>query len=265
MKLQDRQLVNIRNSSKGNQLKWYAEGRWYKADYLGYEGLSEYVTSRLLEKTNVEDYVRYEVSKIQYNGNEYVGCVSDSFLKEGEELITLDKLFRQFYAMDLTRELLCMETEEKIKYVTEQTEQATGLLNFGAYLTMLLELDAFIFNEDRHMNNIALVYSGRNGKYRYCPVFDNGAAFFSDTRVDYDLRLSVEQCAKKAEAKPFSKSFDQQMDIAERLYGQQLAIRFTEKDAEEYLKAAEGYPKEIKDRILEVIRMQLRKYRYFRQ
>lgn len=28
-------------SSKGNQNKWYASGKWYKEDGLGYEALSE--------------------------------------------------------------------------------------------------------------------------------------------------------------------------------------------------------------------------------
>ena len=32
-------------SSKGNQLKGCLDGRWYKADYLGYEGLAEYMVS----------------------------------------------------------------------------------------------------------------------------------------------------------------------------------------------------------------------------
>lgn len=35
-----------RRSSKGNQLKWMRERVWYKADYTGYEGLSEYVVSK---------------------------------------------------------------------------------------------------------------------------------------------------------------------------------------------------------------------------
>ena len=38
-----------RQSSKGNQLKWETDGIWYKADYMGYEGLSEYVVSELLK------------------------------------------------------------------------------------------------------------------------------------------------------------------------------------------------------------------------
>ena len=37
-------------SSKGNQLNWENNQNWYKADYIGYEGLSEYVVSELLLK-----------------------------------------------------------------------------------------------------------------------------------------------------------------------------------------------------------------------
>ena len=37
--------IQSRQSSKGNQLKWENAGVWYKADYAGYEGLSEYVVS----------------------------------------------------------------------------------------------------------------------------------------------------------------------------------------------------------------------------
>lgn len=38
--------TNDRQSSKGNQLKWCRNNVWYKADYMGYEGLVEYVVSR---------------------------------------------------------------------------------------------------------------------------------------------------------------------------------------------------------------------------
>ena len=46
-------------SSKGNQLKWEQDGIWYKADYTGYEGLAEYMVSRLLEYSNMssEEYI----------------------------------------------------------------------------------------------------------------------------------------------------------------------------------------------------------------
>ena len=37
------------HSSKGNQLKWRQGDIWYKADYMGYEGMAEVVISDLLE------------------------------------------------------------------------------------------------------------------------------------------------------------------------------------------------------------------------
>lgn len=35
------------HTSKGDQLKWKIDDRWYKADYMGYEGLSEVLVSDL--------------------------------------------------------------------------------------------------------------------------------------------------------------------------------------------------------------------------
>ena len=54
--------TNERQSSKGNQLKWENDGIWYKADYTGYEGLSEYMISHLLEKSTLQEaeYVIYD-------------------------------------------------------------------------------------------------------------------------------------------------------------------------------------------------------------
>ena len=59
---------NDRQSSKGNQLKWENEEIWYKADYTGYEGLTEYVISHLLKKSTLsaEEYVLYDLEEIKY-------------------------------------------------------------------------------------------------------------------------------------------------------------------------------------------------------
>ncbi len=43
-----------RKSSKGNQLKFCRDNIWYKADYLGYEGLVEYTVSKLLGLSDLE-------------------------------------------------------------------------------------------------------------------------------------------------------------------------------------------------------------------
>ena len=54
-----------RQSSKGNQLKGRLDGRWYKADYLGYEGLAEYMVSGLLKKTSLgnDEFIDYKTEK----------------------------------------------------------------------------------------------------------------------------------------------------------------------------------------------------------
>ena len=91
--------TNDRQSSKGNQLKWYRDDIWYKADYMGYEGLAEYVISCLLEKSSLrcEEYVLYETEEIAYKKRRYLGCKSKNFLPEGWQLITLERLFQGYY------------------------------------------------------------------------------------------------------------------------------------------------------------------------
>ena len=71
-----------RKSSKGNQFKWTNNGYWYKADQNGYEGLSEYVVSKLLEKSNLkrDEFVSYDLEMIKYDGRIYNGCRSKNFL-----------------------------------------------------------------------------------------------------------------------------------------------------------------------------------------
>ena len=44
-------------SSKGNQEKWLADGRWYKLDLFGYEGLASG-----MEQSYIDSYVRYYTS-----------------------------------------------------------------------------------------------------------------------------------------------------------------------------------------------------------
>ena len=61
------------SSSKGNQPKWYADGFWFKADHMGYEGLSEFVISKLLAKTNIQNYITYLPTFIEYENKILVG------------------------------------------------------------------------------------------------------------------------------------------------------------------------------------------------
>lgn len=73
--------LQIRQSSKGNQLKWENKGVWYKADYTGYEGLSEYLISNLLCRSTLHEaeFVRYEPEQIRYRKKIYEGVKSENF------------------------------------------------------------------------------------------------------------------------------------------------------------------------------------------
>ena len=75
-------------SSKGNQEKWLADGRWYKLDLFGYEGLAEAVTSALLAQTNTGAlgfrYVTYRMERLEVHDHTRNGCSSANFLRQGE-------------------------------------------------------------------------------------------------------------------------------------------------------------------------------------
>ena len=87
-----------RQSSKGNQLKWETHGIWYKTDYTGYEGLSEYMVSHLLKKSSLkpDEYVLYDPEQIRYKSTVFNGCRSSDF-SDGLQVITLERLFKNQY------------------------------------------------------------------------------------------------------------------------------------------------------------------------
>lgn len=259
---EDLRYETMGHSSKGNQLKWCHNGKWYKADYMGYEGLAEVLISRLLEKSNIKNFVHYEMAEIFYKNCFYKGCYSENFLLENEYLITLERLFRQYTGMNLTQELAKRrDITAKIRYLVDNVCEITKLQDFGTYLTILLEMDAMFCNEDRHMNNIAVILNDCTGEFRLCPYFDNGLALFADTRTDFGLDKSVMECLERIEAKPFSRNFDEQMEAAEELYGVHLELKVTKKDIRELLETFEGiYDSVILERVEEFLRRQIRRY-----
>ncbi len=260
---QDIKTVN-RQSSKGNQLKWCSNHTWYKADYTGYEGLAEYMISKLLalSSLNGKEYVLYETEQIRYGHQIYLGCSSIDFLHSGWQLITLERLFQNYYSESLSRSLYAIENHEnRIRFLVEQVERITRLREFGKYMSKILTIDTFFLNEDRHTHNIAVLMDGV-GNYEYCPIFDNGAALLSDTTMDFPLEVKLDSLIGDARAKTFCQDFDEQLEIVERLYGQQIQFYFQEKDVRKLLKNEQYYSQNIKDRVADIILEQKRKYQY---
>lgn len=253
-----------RQSSKGNQQKWLQEGNWYKADYTGYEGLVEYMISHLLKKSSLleNEFVLYDTEILKYNAAKFRGCKSTDFLPEGWNLITLERLFQNRYGQSLYKSIYKIQSyENRLEFIVNQTIRMTGLEDFGAYMSQLLTIDAFFLNEDRHTHNIAVLMDDV-GKFHYCPFFDHGAGLLSDLTIDYPLDRDVEDGIKCAVAKTFCRSFEEQLEIAEKMYGQKMKFAFTMKDVEELLNKEKYYSDEIKDRVRQILGWQYRKYQY---
>lgn len=251
-------------SSKGNQLKWLLRGNWYKADHMGYEALCEVVISKLLDKSNIDNFVAYSPIRIEFDGREFNGCYSKNFKKKNESIVTLEHLSKQWLANSMAKELLKYEEpKDKIKHTVDFIEKVTKLENVGTYITTMLELDAFFLNEDRHTNNIAFILNDDTGKYSFCPYFDFGLSLLADTTEDYPLGEDIYNLIYKIRSKPFSQDFDEQLDAAQELYGDYLKFDFTNKDIETVFdEVIEYYPHETIQRAKDLLYNQKHKYQY---
>lgn len=249
-------------SSKGNQEKWLDQNRWYKLDQFGYEALSESLISILLEKSNIEQdtpftFVRYEPIRLMVHNRERTGCVSDDFINEGQSVITINHLLSRMLGSPLKNKLLSLPSDKKrIYYLADETKNYTGLEYFGEYLTLLFEIDSLFLNDDRHLNNIAVLKEG--DEYDYCPIFDNGAGLLSDTRFS-PMDIEPKALITTLKARPFNTTFTRQMNTARTLYEKQLSMPvFKRKEIMEHLMPIlEFYPKRdraiIADRVVECI------------
>lgn len=252
-----------RKSSKGNQLKFQRNGIWYKADYLGYEGLAEYTISKLLKYSNLgdEEYVDYDLEKLTYNGQVYNGCKSTDFAGKWQ-LITLERLFLQLYGRGLNSIVYSVSDHtERLKVMVDQVVRATGIEDFGRYMGKVLAVDAIFLNEDRHTHNIA-VMSDYNGNYKLSPIFDNGAGLLSDTRLEYPLGQDYMSLMGKVKPKTFCDSFSEQLEIAEKLYGHTIKFKYGYSEVCNIVNEADQYSEEIRKRAIDVIMETRRMYSY---
>ena len=251
-------------SSKGNQLKWLVRNNWYKADHMGYEGLCEVVASKLLEKSNIENFVAYSPVRITFDNREMNGCYSKNFRNKNESIITLEHLSKQWLANSFAKELTKYTgVKDKIQNTVEFIEKVTKLENVGEYLTIMMELDAFFLNEDRHTNNIAFILNDDTREYRFCPYFDFGLSLLADTTVDFPIGEDIYRLINRIHAKPFYRDFDIQLDAAQELYGNHLELYFTNQDIEQaFDEVSEFYSAEIITRVKALLYHQKIKYGY---
>ena len=250
--------VKTSASSKGNQIKWRrSDGIWAKADDMGYEGLAEQTASFLLTTSNFDEYAEYAACRIHEDDTIHAGCVSADFLAAGETLITLARSF-QADVLRYDRDMEKMSASQRLVYLIENTERITGMNGFGKWLRMLLEFDALILNEDRHLHNIAVV-KRPDGTYKPMPVFDNGAAFLSDTTRDYplDSGMSVSRLISCVKSKPIVTDFDKQLAAVADVVGLSLKLNCASNAIQV---SSQEYPAQITTRVQNIISYQANRY-----
>lgn len=251
-------------SSKGNQEKWFDKNtnKWYKLDQFGYEALSETLISNLLKRSNVEEettftFAEYQMERFIAHGRERTGCSSDNFLEDGQSIITLSHLFSRFLGYSLKEKLEKLSSDKKrIEYLGNMAAEFTGLEDFPKYLTLLFEIDALFLNDDRHLNNIAVIE--KNGRFDYCPIFDNGAGLLSNVQFS-PMDIEPKGLIKDIVARPFNMNFTRQMNTARALWGNQFKMpKLTSKEIMKELEPLlEYYPQRdrgvITDRVTQCI------------
>ena len=252
----DEDRVRTATSSKGNQIKWRrSDGIWAKADDMGYEGFAEQTASRLLAKSNFDGYAQYAACRIMEGETVYQGCISADFLSAGEVLLSVARLF-DMDTLEFGGDMKPMTASGRLKYLIENTERITGMDGFGAWLGMLLEFDAFILNEDRHLHNIAVVRKP-DGTYKPMPVFDNGAAFMSDTRRDYPVGIPIETGIRKVKSKPIATDFEKQLTAVGDVVGLSLKLSINPGIVQA---SSQMYPEQIVERVQSIMSYQIRRY-----
>jgi len=91
------------------------------------------------------------------------------------------------------------------------------------------------------------------------PVFDNGAAFLSDTRRDYPLTSPTIRLIDKVRSKPIVTHFDKQIVAVREVVGLSLKLSNTEKLESG---AFDRYDKDEIMRVRHVIKLQSERYSY---
>ena len=203
-------IVIQEGTSEGTQVKYKKDGYWYKKDNRGNEGRAEYLVSKFMQFTTLQEneFISYEEGTI--NGKS--GCRSKNFLDEEEELVTFYRLYYNEVGKDLSKVIANMNTmEERIEYVIRFIDQSCGL-NIHAYLSKVLTLDMICLNEDRHLNNLALIMRGND--FYPAPIFDNGVSLLTANQ-SVNWNFSIEENVKRVIARPFCGSHEKMVKYLE--------------------------------------------------
>ncbi len=169
IEIDERYAFTDKGTSDGTQVKYFKDNMWYKLDRYGGEGEAEELASTVLGLSGypAKKYVTYHQALI--NGRP--GCVSRNFLRRNEQFITLYRLYMNTTGRDLASVTRMMDYDDAIEFVLDFVLEQTDV-DLREYLADIFILDELILNDDRHFNNLGLLYDGES--FRPAPIFDNG-------------------------------------------------------------------------------------------
>lgn len=202
-KIGNEYMVFQNGSSEGTQVKFRKDNFWYKKDSQGNEGLAEYLASGVLRYSNLKknEFVEYEMGMINGKG----GCRSRNFLPNGWSVITFYRLYYNEFGKNLAEVIAGFDSmEERIEYVIRFIKQSCGL-DVRDYLKKTITLDMLILNEDRHLNNLAVIFA--EDHFKIAPVFDNGISLLTANK-SVNWKFGLEDNVKRVIARPFCGSHE---------------------------------------------------------
>ena len=102
------------------------------------------------------EVVQYRIEPVTVHRRKRIACASKNFLRRNEEIVTLARLLKAELGDDFQRIFRSRTSvARRMETLVDAVIGITKLDGFGRYLTLLLEMDALVLNEDRHLNNIS--------------------------------------------------------------------------------------------------------------
>lgn len=180
-KIEEKYRFHSTSTSKGTQEKYCCNDYFYKINKVGNEGFTEFLVSEILKRSNwhLEDFVTYEYCSI--NGS--LDCKSYSFLPDGVEFITMNKLYSALTGNpDLGVKLQTLgDAKERLDFILSIVkEYGISRKDFRQYLKHIVQLDLLILNIDRYVHNYGVLYDPVSGQFGIAPIFDNGRSLDTD-------------------------------------------------------------------------------------
>lgn len=118
------------------------------------------------------------------------GCYSSNFNSSNSKFIP--------FAAVLDRYQLKFPVTDRFDFTLNVYSKYLGL-DASDYLTVMCLLDFILLNEDRHLNNLGVIF--KEGKYYIPPIFDNGLGLFENDRKYDDLSYTT--ALRRVKVKPF--------------------------------------------------------------